>query len=328
MKRKFQFIIIFAASIQAVLAQSQDVFNPKMYEANYIRNDMSRPQRPDQLNNTAKASDLIGMAVNNYQHEKLGNVKDFTLDVESGRIVQVILSTGEFIPIGTMLTAVPPEALHYDVDHKVLRLDATKEKLNATSRFDSSNWNEEMQSNRVAEVYGQYGEHPYFVADRDGYWTNKLDGTLTTKYPLNMDGTINTDGARTADRSHNVAEDAGAILMRIPDGTWTEGHSWKESATNSWCSGLGYVEKASGFIGTPVKNLQAEKLGKVENFMVDLSSGRIVAVIISSGGYIGIGVELRAVPPTALKFNAKHDTLQLDASNEILASSPYFKANQ
>jgi sporulation protein YlmC with PRC-barrel domain len=328
MKWKFQFIIILAASIQMIPTQAQDVSNLKMYEANHIQNGMSHPQRSDQLNNTAKASDLIGMAVNNYQHETLGNVEDFALDVESGRIVQVILSTGEFLRLGTMLSAVPPEALHYDVDHKALRLDATKEKLNATSRFDSSNWNEEMQSNRVVEVYGHYGEHPYFIADRDGYWTNKLDGTLTTKYPLNMDGTINTGGARTADSSHNVAEDAGAILMRTPDGTWTEGHSWKENATNSWWSGLDYVEKASEFIGTPVKNLQDENLGKVENFMVDLSSGRIIAVIISSGGYTGVGVELRAVPPTALKFNAKHDTFQLDASNEILASSPYFKANQ
>jgi hypothetical protein len=38
--------------------------------------------------------------------------------------------------------------------------------------------------------------------------------------------------------------------------------------------------------------------------MVDLSAGRIVAVIISSGGYIGLGDELSAVPPTALRFNA------------------------
>jgi hypothetical protein len=62
--------------------------------------------------------------------------------------------------------------------------------------------------------------------------------------------------------------------------------------------------------------------------MVDVSAGRIVAVIISSGGYIGLGDELSAVPPTALRFNTEHDALQLDASKEMLASSPNFKANQ
>ena len=81
-------------------------------------------------------------------------------------------------------------------------------------------------------------------------------------------------------------------------------------------------------MGTPVKNLQDEKLGKVENLMLDLSAGRIVAVVISSGGFIGIGDELSAIPPSALRFNTERDTLQLDASKETLAASPHFKANQ
>src|ERR1035437_6127229 len=62
--------------------------------------------------------------------------------------------------------------------------------------------------------------------------------------------------------------------------------------------------------------------------MVDLSAGRIVAVIVSSGEYIGLGDELSAVPPTALRFNAEHNALQLDASKDTLAGSPHFKAGQ
>jgi hyperosmotically inducible protein len=77
-----------------------------------------------------------------------------------------------------------------------------------------------------------------------------------------------------------------------------------------------------------VKNLQDEKLGKVENLMVNLSAGRIVAVVISSGGFIGIGDELSAVPAAALRFNTERDTLQLDASKEMLTASPHFKSNQ
>ena len=51
-------------------------------------------------------------------------------------------------------------------------------------------------------------------------------------------------------------------------------------------------------------------------------------MIVSSGGFLGIGDELSAVPPTALRFNTNRDVLQLDASKEMLSSSPHFKANQ
>jgi hypothetical protein len=161
-----------------------------------------------------------------------------------------------------------------------------------------------------------------------------MDGTIARTLPRNMDGSINTDGARAMDKASNVeiARNVEAtnnwISTRNPDGTWTrEYYPNGQGANHSW-SRLGYVQKASKVMGTPVKNLQDQKLGKVENLMVDVSAGRIVAVIISSGGYLGMGDELSAVPPTTLRFNTQHDNLQLDASKEMLASSPHFKANQ
>ncbi len=64
-------------------------------------------------------------------------MEDLAVDVESGRIVQVILSTGGFIGIGDTLTAVPPGALHHDVAQKVLHLDADKEKLKSAPKFEN-----------------------------------------------------------------------------------------------------------------------------------------------------------------------------------------------
>jgi hypothetical protein len=61
---------------------------------------------------------------------------------------------------------------------------------------------------------------------------------------------------------------------------------------------------------------------------VDLPSGRVVEVIVSSGGFLGMGDELSAVPPTALRFTKYGDTLQLDASKETLSNAPHFKPNQ
>lgn len=91
---------------------------------------------------------------------------------------------------------------------------------------------------------------------------------------------------------------------------------------------LGYVQKASKLMGTSVNTLQDQKLGKVENILIDLGAGRIVALVISSGGFIGIGEELSAIPPTAFKYNGQQHTLQLDATKDSLANSPHFKGDE
>ncbi len=258
--------------------------------------------RADRLNGAAKASDLIGMAVKNYQDEKLGKVEDLAVDVESGRIVQVILSTGGFIGIGDTLSAVPPGALHHDVANKVLHLDADKEKLKAAPKFEMSKWAECSDSNHLAEVYS-----PLRPATHLGFHPNRRCGSGCP-----------TQHRGLAQHGFNLQSTGDSGQDRV-------------SSDSQWmipASRLGQVQKASKLMGTPVKNLQDEKLGKVENLLVDLASGRVVAVIVSSGGFLGMGDELSAVPPTALRFTADRDTLQLDASKEMLSSAPHFKANQ
>jgi len=334
MKRKLQIITsASAASLLAFSALAQETLTPPTAE-NATTHQQLTQAGTERLKGATKTSDIIGMTVENYQNERLGKVKDLAVDVESGRIVQVILSSGGFLGMGNTLTAVPPGVLQQDLGRQVLHLDASKEKLAAAPKFDTTKWNDDAQSNRVMEVYGYYGEQPYFVANRDGYGSANTDGTFTRTLPRNMDGSIKTDGGRTMEKANNVeiASNVEAtnnwISTRNPDGTWTrQYYSNGHGANNSW-SRLGYVQKASKLMGTSVKNLQNEKIGKVDNFIVDLSAGRIVAVIISSGGYLRMGDELSAVPPTTLRFNTQHDNLQLDASREMLASSPHFKANQ
>jgi sporulation protein YlmC with PRC-barrel domain len=332
MKNKLQMMAgASVASLMAFTALAQDTSNPNMDATQSPRQHMTEG-RKDQLKDTAKARDIIGMTVKNYQHDKLGKVADLAVDVESGRIVQVIISSGGFLGMDETLTPVPPGALHHEAGQKALHLDASMEKFNAAPKCDTAKWDEDTQSNRVSEVYGYYGQQPYFV--RDGYETTKADAALANSLPRNMDGTINTAGGRPAETAHNVEvvrnveENNNNISTRNPDGTWTRTYYSNGNGAKSSCFKLGYVQKASKLMGTPVNNLQDENVGKVKNFIVDLSCGRIVAVIISSGGYMGMDGELSAVPPTTLRYNTEHDSLQMDTSKEMLANSPHFKSNE
>ena len=198
--------IIISASTAAVLACSalaQDTSNSKMDETQSPRQHMTQG-RNDQLRDTAKASDIIGMIVKNYQGEKLGKVENLAVDVESGRIVHVIISTGGLLGMGETLTPVPPGALHHDLGEKVFHLDASKEKFKAAPKCEAAKWDADTRSNRVSEVYGYYGQQPYFVSNGDEYGTNNMSAALGNSLPRNMDGTINTAGGRPADTAHNV----------------------------------------------------------------------------------------------------------------------------
>ena len=142
MKQKLNFIFTATtASLLTITVLAQD--NPPL---NTDRSDYKQARmahhRSDRLNGADKASDIIGMTVKNYQNEKLGKVEDLAVDVESGRIVQVIISTGGFVGVGDRLTAVPPGALHHDVANKVLHLDANKEKLKSAPEFKNAKWAE------------------------------------------------------------------------------------------------------------------------------------------------------------------------------------------
>jgi sporulation protein YlmC with PRC-barrel domain len=90
----------------------------------------------------------------------------------------------------------------------------------------------------------------------------------------------------------------------------------------------GRIQSASKLMGISVTDLQDEKVGKVENLLLDLPSGRVVAVIVSSGGFLGMDGELSAVPPTVLRCTKDRGGLRFDTTKERLSSAPHFKANQ
>ena len=87
---------------------------------------------------------------------------------------------------------------------------------------------------------------------------------------------------------------------------------------------LGYIERSSKLTGLPIKNLNKETLGFVGGFIYDPLGGqvRIKHVIVRITGFLKTK---RIVPPTALRFNATHDTLLLDLTEKAFLNQPRFK---
>lgn len=84
------------------------------------------------------------------------------------------------------------------------------------------------------------------------------------------------------------------------------------------------VLSTTAVIGDSVVNRTGENLGKIEELMLDLETGRVAYAVLSFGGFLGMGEKLFAVPFEALKLDATREHFMLDVNKDKLKNAPGF----
>lgn len=82
--------------------------------------------------------------------------------------------------------------------------------------------------------------------------------------------------------------------------------------------------RASKLIGREVLGTGGEKLGRIDDLIVDMSTGRLQYAVLSFGGVAGLGDKLFAYPVNAFRAAADSDDLTLNVDKDRLRSSPGF----
>ena len=108
------------------------------------------------------ASTLEGNDVVNRADETLGEVKEFMLDVPSGRVAYVVMSSGGFLGMGDKLFAIPFGALTLDTENKQFILDVAKERMKNAPGFDKDHWPSMADTTWGGDVHRYYGVRPYW----------------------------------------------------------------------------------------------------------------------------------------------------------------------
>ncbi|WP_454689600.1 PRC-barrel domain-containing protein [Achromobacter aloeverae] len=109
----------------------------------------------------------------------------------------------------------------------------------------------------------------------------------------------------------------------VPVGTPAESRivgSGKRSATGPGPA----VMAARTLEGNDVLNLAGEKLGVLQEIMLDVPSGRIAYAVLERGGIMGIGDKLFAIPWTALTLDTDRKCFLLDMDLERLRQAAGF----
>jgi sporulation protein YlmC with PRC-barrel domain len=103
------------------------------------------------------ADTLLGNDVYNAADEKLGTIKEFMIDMASGRIQYAVLSYGGFLGLGDRLFAVPWQALTLDTQNQRFTLDVSKDMLKDAPGFDKDHWPSMADPSWILDVNRFYG---------------------------------------------------------------------------------------------------------------------------------------------------------------------------
>lgn len=86
--------------------------------------------------------------------------------------------------------------------------------------------------------------------------------------------------------------------------------------------------RASELIGKQVENAQGEKLGKIEDIVLDIDNERAMYVVLSVGGALGIGDKQVPVPANSIQVRSQKEAPILNVTKEQLKNAPAFDKKQ
>jgi sporulation protein YlmC with PRC-barrel domain len=84
---------------------------------------------------------------------------------------------------------------------------------------------------------------------------------------------------------------------------------------------------ASKVTGTDVYNPQGEKIGHIEDIVLDKTSDQIMFAVVGFGGIIGIGEKFHPVPWSTLDYDKDMGGYVIAISKEKLEAAPAYDIN-
>jgi len=255
-----------------------------------------------------RVSEVIGAKVRNTQREDIGKVEDLIVDPASGRIDYAVLSIDKR---GTkdQWYAVPFQKLN--VPTSMDRMETGTSGTGSTSGSTGNTGRDDKKDDHDARkdddnMAGRRMKNPEFVLDLD---TAKLDtapGFSKDKWP-----DLNAPAWRTdLDRFYGV--------RRTSETAGTGDVITQQRAV-----------RLSKVLDQNVRTVADEKLGEVEDVVIDPRNARIAYLVVSTGGFLGMGEKMHAIPWEAARAKTRtdkdNDDLIVNVTKERLQKAPEFK---
>ncbi len=80
--------------------------------------------------------------------------------------------------------------------------------------------------------------------------------------------------------------------------------------------------RAKKVLGTSVKDPTGDKIGSVEDIVLDKMSNNIVFAIVGFGGFLGMGEKYHPIPWSSLKYDEREGSYVVNFTKDQLQAAP------
>ena len=99
-----------------------------------------------------------------------------------------------------------------------------------------------------------------------------------------------------------------------------------ENPANANSESANSLIEASRVRGSAVFNRMGERLGSIDDIMIEKRSGKAAYAIMSFGGFLGIGEDYHPLPWSMLTYNPKLGGYVVDIDSTVLEGAPAYAA--
>ncbi len=237
-----------------------------------------------------KGSDLVGKTVENQNGDNLGKVEDLLIDPKADRVDFVIFQPSSKFFNASQGSGTPPANL------------GTSAGATSTSPAGSSAAAPTANESRNA---------------RDDYYAVPIRFFSESGKKL----TLSADRNKILGAPHFSKD-------KWPD---LGDAKWRQDIDTYYGLGAqsasGKLVRAHDLLNKTVRNPQNESLGKIEDLVVDLKSGRVRYAVLEAGGFLGVGDKYFAVPLTAFTASPDGKDYGLQASTDQIKNAKGFDSS-
>jgi sporulation protein YlmC with PRC-barrel domain len=79
--------------------------------------------------------------------------------------------------------------------------------------------------------------------------------------------------------------------------------------------------------GTAVFGRDGDRLGTVDELILDKGTGEVTFVILTSGGFLALGQSYHPIPWSVFRYDAKHDRYTVAVDKRLLDGAPSYRSD-